>query len=388
MSLSSIAMTTVAKVKAHLRLNDSDPQIQANAIDIYHDESSSATAATVEVTGTTIVLVITGGGNAGTDTLTLGDAANDTITELVAVINALSKGWVATALYLGDADTDDLIITSATSAFATSARQTLKIVANRIIELMIEGVTDEIENYLDRGIVSRTYSEVYHFDPQNGALREFSLHEPDVTAVTRLSLGTLAAMRVQYTGSDERAWIEVTDTGLTASSRTGNTTTTVASTTFSGNANVSDLVTVIAAASGWSATTQTEGPSAFLVREGVRDAKDVEVTLQSWEDFGGTYVTDYEAGIITFGSWDGGQRFITNNPGLVRRVSVDYTAGFASVPDDVDRAVLKAVATEWESAGRDETLQSETLVDYSYSLKSDLDPPWQNTLARYRRMSP
>ena len=386
MALSSIAMTTVAKAKAHLRLNDSDAQVQANAIDIYHDESVSATAATVEVTDTTVVLVITGGGNAGTDTLTLADAANDTITELVGVINALSKGWVATALYLGDADTGDLVIASAISAFATSARQTLQIVSNRMLELMIEGVTDEIENWLDRGIVSRTYSEVYHFDPANGALREFSLHEPDVTAITRLALGSIAAMRVQYTGSDERAWIEVTDTGLTASSRTGSTTTTVASTTFSGNVSVSNLVTTIAAASGWSASTVTEGPSAFLVREGVRNAKDREITLAIWEDYDGDYIPDYEAGIIALSGR--GWPYSITNPTSARRILVDYTAGFSSVPDDVDRAVLKAVATEWESAGRDETLQTESLEDYSYSLKSDLDPPWQKTLARYRRFTP
>lgn len=386
MALSSIAMTTVAKAKAHLRLNDSDPQIQANAIDIYHDQSSSATAATVEITGTTLVLVITGGGNAGTETRTFSDSTDDTITELVAVINALGTGWVAAALYHGDADPTDLVISSATSAYGTSARQSLKIVANRVIELMIEGVTDEIESWLDRGIVSRTYSEVYHFDPANGALSEFSLREPDVTAITRLSLGSIAAMRVKYTGSDERAWIEVTDTGLTASSRTGSTTTTVASTTFSGNVSVSDLVTVIAAATGWSASTVTEGPSAFLVREGVRVAKDREITLASWEDYEGDYIVDYEAGLITLNG--GGWPYSITNPTAARRVLVDFTAGFSSVPDDVDRAVLKAVATEWESAGRDETLQSESLEDYSYSLKSDLDPPWHKTLAGYRRVTP
>ena len=385
MALSSIAMTTVAKAKAHLRLNDSDPQVQANAIDIYHDESVSATAATVEVTDTTIVLIITGGGNAGTDTLTLADAANDTITELVGVINALAKGWVATALYLGDADTGDLVIVAATSAFATSARQTLKIVSNRQLELMIEGVTDEIEKWLDDGIVSRTYSEVYHFDPANGSLSEFSLRHANVTLVTRIALGSVAAMRVQYTGSDERAWVEVTATGVTTISRTGATTTTTAS-TFASNVSVAAMVTTIAALSGWSATTVLAGPSAFLVREGVRDAKDREITLATWEDYEGDYIVDYEAGIITL---DGrGWPYSITNPTAARRVLVDCTAGFASVPDDVDRAVLKAVATEWESAGRDETLQTESLEDYSYSLKSDLDPPWHKTLAGYRRFTP
>lgn len=385
MALSSIAMTTVAKAKAHLRLNDSDAQVQANAIDIYHDQSVSATAATVEVTDTTVVLIITGGGNAGTDTLTLADAANDTITELVGVINALAKGWVATALYLGDADTGDLVITAATSAFATSARQTLQIVSNRMLELMIEGVTDEIENWLDRGIVDRSHCEVHHFDTFTGTLREFSLREPNVNSITRVSIGTLAAMRVQYTGTDERAWVEVTGAAVKTINRTGATTTTVTS-TFASNVSISNMVTTIAALTGWSATTQTEGPSAFLTQEGVRDAKDTEVTLAAWDDFGGNYIVDYEAGIVTL---DGrGWPFTLTEPAAARRVQVEYTAGFTTVPDDVDRAVLKAVATEWETAGRDETLQTESLEDYSYSLKSDLDPPWHKTLARYRRLTP
>lgn len=388
MALSSIALTTVAKARASLNLNPSDPQFQAAAIDIYHDQSVSATAATVQVTDTTIILIITGGANAGTTTLTLADAANDTVDELVGVINALATGWVAQALYIGDADTGDLVIVASASAYGESARQTLQIVSVRQMELIIEGVTDEIESWLLDGILTRDYNEIYYFDPIE-QLTEFALKKKNVTGVERLALASLAAMRVEYTGTGTHARVEVTDTAVITRSRLGATTTTTTS-TFASNVSIAEMVTTIAALTGWAATTVVDGPSAYLVREGVRVAKDLEVTLAAWDDFTGNYSVDYPAGIITLRDfawpWAAVDRGFLGR-GLDNQILVDFTAGLSATPDDVDRVALDMVVAEWMARGRDPALQSQSLEDYSYSLRADSAQikEWRDRIETYGR---
>lgn len=63
---------------------------------IIHDGSASATAASATVASNVLTLAITGGANAGSDTFDLTAAANDTVSELVTLINALAKGFTAT----------------------------------------------------------------------------------------------------------------------------------------------------------------------------------------------------------------------------------------------------------------------------------------------------
>jgi hypothetical protein len=88
--------------------------------------ASDATAATVQVTATTIVLVITGGTSAGTNTLTFADADKDTLTELVAFINALA-GWEAGALPDGSAASTDLSIIAANACLGSANALALKL---------------------------------------------------------------------------------------------------------------------------------------------------------------------------------------------------------------------------------------------------------------------
>ena len=92
---------------------------------IYHDEGVAATAATVEVTALAVVLVITGGANAGTYPFTF--AAYATIEALVDAIEALDKGWQVTVLETTpwDQPSANLAVRAATDAFGADARVSL-----------------------------------------------------------------------------------------------------------------------------------------------------------------------------------------------------------------------------------------------------------------------
>jgi hypothetical protein len=88
--------------------------------------TEAPTAATAEVTESALVLTITGGVDAGINTLTFADTANDTLTELVAVIEALA-GWTATLIGTGTAASTDLTPAAAQSCLAVANTVTLGI---------------------------------------------------------------------------------------------------------------------------------------------------------------------------------------------------------------------------------------------------------------------
>ncbi len=95
------------------------------AIRIFHDESEEATATTVEVTGTGIVLVITGGANAGTYTYLFADYPD--IVDIVDGIEQADKGFVVTLVegMPPTEETTNLHVRAVTSCLGLSNRQVL-----------------------------------------------------------------------------------------------------------------------------------------------------------------------------------------------------------------------------------------------------------------------
>ena len=383
MALSTAQLATmVTKAKLFLRLSDDDTILQQDGIAVYHDKSASATAATVQVTDASVILVITGGANAGTDTLTLADIANNTLTKLVGVINTLAKGWVANLVGQADIDSDLLTRQVATDAYGQSAENILIYENEELIELLITNSLDRVESDANREFISATYTEVYDTPRDTG---ELILRQPEVTDVTRVALSVESVMRVKYTGTDSHATIEVTDTAVTARSRVGATITQTIS-TFVSNVDVSDMATAVAAIPNWTATRITDAPSAYFVRKGVQDVNGVEVSLDAWEDWGGTYEVDFTAGIIEFrasfvSDWLGG---------IGGKLFVEYIAGFTDLPADIEQLILEMVKAAWDLSQKDFSVSEETLGDYAYKLAeggvSVTRPEWRMTIDRYKRM--
>jgi hypothetical protein len=182
----------VAKTKMYLRKSDDDASVLQEAFTIFHDESVSATAATVGISGTTLTLIITGGGNAGTRNVDLTAAANDTLTELVDAINGFSEGWVADLVGDGDAASSTLRPINTVSAFGFANMQTAQYTDDAAFELIIQQCFDAIETACGRSFFSADYDErVFTFGE-----RRLILKQPDVQRVTYLGLDTFDAMRM------------------------------------------------------------------------------------------------------------------------------------------------------------------------------------------------
>lgn len=253
---------------------------------------------------------------------------------------------------------------------------------------MINGVSNRIEDHLGRKILSQSYSEIYDFPDQG----ELVLKQPDVTAVGLVSNSTVAGLTAMYTGTDTHARVEVTDAAVVLTSRVGSTTTTTTKT-------FAALVTTTAMASAmttdWTFTAPTSVPSAYLVRAGNKNAKNATVTLDAWADYTGDYQTDYPGGIIRFSSWGNwnsasGDAF-NSAVAIQQQCRIDYTAGLSAVPGNVEITALEVLAEAWGRIGRDPSLQSESIGDYSYSVaipQIDSKSRWVDLLSTYVRELP
>jgi hypothetical protein len=351
----------VAKAKVILRIEDDDAILRADAFAIYHDESATATAATVAKTGDNVITVVTGGANAGTYTYDTTATANDTLTELVAVINTAAKGFVCTLLGNGDADSSLIYRKSATSCFGQANEVILEYENEELLEILIQGVLAGIETGLNRNLLSASYSEVYERPPDNNLV----LLQPTVTSISMVADTFEDGLTVTYTGSDTHATVEVQDDKVVLRSRLGGTTTT-SEVDFADQSDASDfavstadMATTIDGYAGWTAAVKQSRPSGYLRRAGAMDAKNTVQTLEVWDDTDAAYMTYYDEGIIEFteATWS-----------TARRFRVEYTAGYATLPKDVELVLLQSIKAAWDIGTKDAAVKKERLGDYAYEL--------------------
>ena len=340
---------------------DKDPM--RDALWIYCNQGD-ATAATVEVTDTTIVLIITGGAAPGTETLTFDDSDNNTLSELVTAINALT-GWAAGRLYHSDASSTDLLITGALSCLASANEQTLVIKDNYFIERLIDRATDFIERHCNRKLASRTYTrEVYY----GSGYDRLMLEQYPVTRVMRLSVGRANSFSIKNTSTDANyCTVEVTDTDIRLIVD-GGTNEDDTELTLSDYATIDALITAIEAlAKGWSCTTlatdtDSRDASELLIRPSMAVTSTAQAHIETVDDD----ITDYK--ILSPGE--------DRNYGAIQKPSgfspsqeyfFDFVAGYTVIPYALEMTCLEYVKYKYDASKRDTGLKSETMGKvYSY----------------------
>jgi len=309
--------------------------------------AGDATAATVEVTDTTMVLTITGGVAAGVDTLTLADSDNNTISELVTAINALT-GWAAGRLYHSDASSTDLLITGALSCLAAANEQTLKIKDNHFIERLIDRASDFIERYCNRKFVSRTYTrEVYYGSGYDSLL----LEQYPVTRVMRLSSGRANSFSIINTSTDANfCTVEVTDTVLRLIVD-GGTNDDDSDFTLADYATIDALITAITAlAKGWTCTTLatdtgSKDASELLIRPSMTVTNVASAYIETVDDD----ITEYN---VLYPTEDRNYGIIQRPGGFSPSTEyfINYVAGFTVVPYVLEQACIELVKYKYEKS--------------------------------------
>ena len=363
MSVSEYALTSVDEVLSYL---GKDPH--RNALWVYCSQGD-ATAATVEVTDTTIVLTITGGAEAGADTLTLADADKNTLSELVTAINALT-GWTAGRIYHADASSGDLLVTGALSCLGSANEITLETKDIYLIEKTIDRATGFIERYCDRKFVTRSYTQESYYG--NGS-NKLLIDQYPVTRVVRLRSGRSTSFSIKNTSTDANfCTVEITATTIRL--------------VVNGGANVDDsaltladyttidalIAAIVALSKGWSCTTlatdtSTRDASELLIRPSMNVTPVVQAECETAD----VEYTDYQV-ISPTESRNYG---VIVRPGVFfpgTEYFIDYTAGYTAIPAELEQACIELVKYKFDQSTRDRGLKSEKLGGVYEYVMADL----------------
>lgn len=353
MAVDTYALTSVDSVKSYI-----GSDINRDALKIYY--SGAASSAYVQIDNNTLVLTH----NYGTDaSIDLTNVSYDTLSELVAYINASVANWEATRLYHGSASSADLLETGELGALGSSNEQTLKIEDNYLIERLVDRATDLIERYCNRKLKSRAYTkEIY----DGNGFNKFILEQYPVTELTRLGMGRTNAFSVQHTTATTAAFFEITQTVVKLQTDDNAAT----SLTIDDYATINALITAIEANAGWDCTLLNSSCGSYdpklvlLPRPRMYCLTPSLAYAEMVDDF----LTEYH---LEAGPDADRNQGIVYYPGVFinghQNIFVWYTAGYTTVPYSLEMACIELVKWKHDRSKKDFSLRSEKIGNvYSY----------------------
>lgn len=268
---------------------------------------------------------------------------------------------------------------------------------------LLNAATDAIRRYCHRDFTTQSYTEYYSGKPNQRALQ---LRQFPIQYITRVGLA-VPCIQVQNSGqSYQRATVRTTSSGVVL---------------FAVNSAVPVNVTLLYSAyptilalgnaitalpNGWNVAIQSGSygsfdlfPSSDLrVMQGATTALNGGVFLEIYEELMalGTYGWGAGDGDEVNGGWQSGcgwrldentgELFASNWPRGEQRIRVDYTAGFAEVPEAVQEACTQLATYYSQSGQQDFTIASYRLADYSqgnFDKLPDMPGVVKGMLSRY-----
>ena len=227
---------------------------------------------------------------------------------------------------------------------------------DKIVDALIAAASNGVRRYCRREFVAKEHDELYA-GTQSPCL---SLREFPIVSVDRVAFDPTTVLRIANTSSaNQRATVKVTDTGLTLVRVASGTTTTDAGATFAANTTLGAVQTAInALGNGWSATipdaNYSDWPSADLrALQGALSCKAVAAELRLHIQELSDFDIDAQHGVLLrrAGVWFGGEQYWR----------IVYTAGFESVPEDVQEACAQWTAALFWQTKRDPGLTQEAI---------------------------
>lgn len=260
-----------------------------------------------------------------------------------------------------------------------------------VLEKAIDRATARIESYVGRQILSRSYAEW-----RSGAgVDTIRLHQWPVTQVTNVWTGNYAALVVSSgDATDIRASIAVNqETGTNAVSLTRTTSAGTSTTTnlaLGTYPTTTSLATAIGSTAGFACSLGKNIRSVQLRPRAGADTILATVTLFA-ADTASEYTYDYDTGRLSidpswWAQWPMDRGVM---PDAVKSVLVEYTAGYETVPDDIEQACIEVAAMMYRDRRRDSGLASESLGDYSYTRanRAEMDTTMASLLADWREIA-
>lgn len=240
-----------------------------------------------------------------------------------------------------------------------------------VLEAAIDRSTAIIETYCDRKLKSRTHREFVM--PMGG--KTVALDNFPIVSVKTIAFGPAIAFNIESdTGdSDVLATVENEGSKLNLVKIASDGTETSVSLAFSSYKTTAALVTYInASVSGWTATLAENAYTFSLYRFGGRGVKNAVCSVEYPKDNISEYRIDADRSLIhirsdKFPHFNSEGRDTNRFPRGFYPLFVEYTAGYATTPDDLERACIEIAAEMYQARYSERGVTSETLGDYTYS---------------------
>lgn len=258
-----------------------------------------------------------------------------------------------------------------------------------LIEILINNVSDQIENWCDRKLVAQTFVE--YLDARG--TRTLLVENPPIISVDLIAYGARDSISVSSsTASDLLATvaIEKDQARLHRVAEDGTATTT--NLTFASYPTTALLAAQINTTTGYTASSIYNAPTYTMHRMGGRNVCDATAFLTVSSDDENEYRVDYDRGLIHLRA-DSFPRFAEksfNNhfPDAFQSVFVRYSGGYSTIPNGLVQAAFELISDAFRGRDRDRNVSGEGVGDYNYTLRPMAE--WHlsilNLLAPYRRL--
>ena len=233
-----------------------------------------------------------------------------------------------------------------------------------LLTSLIDRAGKLIKNYTHRTLESTTFRQRY----DGKRSRDLVLKEYPVISIDYISIGTNSAFSLINVNSDAyRAGVTVNETQMILEVYGGanDGTETI---TLSGYSTLSALETYVnALGTGWTmdvaVSDYDDYDSAELLPTGRLECFNSYAYPQIPDEPLEKFFVYYDEGIVRL------PIIPSDSP---NNVIIKYVAGYATIPDDLEQACIAMISYLYNSRGKDFSLKSEKLGDYSYTLADSL----------------
>ena len=239
------------------------------------------------------------------------------------------------------------------------------------LEDAIDRATSIIETHCDRKLKSRVF---YEFVMPQGE-RTVTVDNYPIVSIDTIAYGSAISMTIESdsASTDVLATVENNGTNIRLRKVASDGTSTTATLALADYLTTSAIVNYInASVSGWSATLTENAYSFSLYRFGGRGVIDAPCNFEYPRDNVSEYRVDYSTGLIhliadRFPGIRSDDASANRFPSGFYPVFVQYTAGFETVPADLQQVCIEVAADLYRERKQDKTITSESLGDSSYT---------------------
>ena len=249
------------------------------------------------------------------------------------------------------------------------------------VQFLITAASSIIEKYCNRKFAQTEYDELYTV---SGPTNYVFVNNPPIVKIESIRTNKTSAIQIMYKDSSnqtQQADVEVNSTGIILKKIYNNVYTEI-DCPYLSYPTFATLSTFINSQPDWSTVLNPQfalWQTSDLCIYGTYNARNVTVLLPIYWTGLSNYSPDNEKGSI----------YASYFPRAYQSLRIKYIGGYANIPEEIQLACGTLVQATYLSFGQNPTLQSETILNYSYTRATEqtfaaLGIAFKQTLNNYR----